>query len=113
MSAPNVDCLYQIPIEFADQGLIDRIVHKLRLRSAIPSINLPNYNTFKHFTSILHDPTNPVVRIAFVGKYVTGGSDAYFSVIQCFEHCQLALHIRLDVLYMESEDLEGPNAMEA
>lgn len=113
ISAPNVSCLYQIPIEFTDQGLLDRIVHKLRLHRPTPHPHVPNYHTFQHFSRVLQDPTNPVVRIAFVGKYITGGSDAYFSVVQCFEHCQIALGVKLEVLYMESEDLEGSHAEEA
>lgn len=113
VGAPNVECLYQIPIEFNDQGLISRIIHKLRLNPAVPPMDVPTYDTFKKFTRILREPTNPVVKIAFVGKYVTGGGDAYFSVLQTLEHCQLALGVNLDVTYMESEDLEGPSAEEA
>lgn len=113
IGAPNVDCLYQIPVEFVDQGLVDRITRKLRLHPTTPAHGVPNYETFQTFAKILRDPSNPTVRIAFVGKYVTGGSDAYFSVLQTFEHCQLALHLKLDVLYMESEELEGPNSEEA
>ncbi|KPI88793.1 putative cytidine triphosphate synthase [Leptomonas seymouri] len=113
IGAPNVSCLYQIPVEFVDQGLIDRIVHKLRLKPSVPPLDVPTYETFKNFIQILQNPTNPKVRIAFVGKYVTGGSDAYFSVLQTFEHCQLALSINIEVLYLESEELEGPNAAEA
>ncbi|KPA75342.1 putative cytidine triphosphate synthase putativeCTP synthase [Leptomonas pyrrhocoris] len=113
IGAPNVPCLYQIPVEFVDQGLIDRIVHKLRLRPSVPPMDVPTYETFKKFTQILQNPANPKVRIAFVGKYVTGGSDAYFSVLQTFEHCQLALGINVEVFYLESEELEGANAEEA
>ncbi|CCW59827.1 unnamed protein product [Phytomonas sp. EM1] len=113
IGAPDVDCLYQIPIEFTDQGLIERIIHKLRLRPARPAVGVPTYESFKHFTKILRNPSNATVRIAFVGKYVSGGSDAYFSVLQTFEHCQLSLHVKLDILYVDSEDLEGVNAEEA
>ncbi|KAK7202174.1 cytidine triphosphate synthase [Novymonas esmeraldas] len=113
IGAPNVSCLYQIPVEFTDQGLIDRVLHKLRLRPSVPPLDVPTYQTFKRFSEILLNPNNPKVRIAFVGKYVTGGSDAYFSVLQCFEHCQLALGINIDVFYLESEELEGANAEEA
>ncbi|ORC89028.1 putative cytidine triphosphate synthase, putative,CTP synthase [Trypanosoma theileri] len=113
IGAPNVDCLYDIPVEFTNEGLINRILHKLRLSPKVPPLDVPTYDTFVKYTKILRDMSNPVVRIAFVGKYVGGGGDAYFSVLQCFEHCQIALGVRLDILYIESEDLEGPNADEA
>ncbi|EPY37220.1 CTP synthase [Strigomonas culicis] len=113
IGAPNVDCLYQIPVEFANQGLMVRLLHKLQLPSRVPPMDVPNYETFKSFVSVLRNPANPTIRIAFVGKYVTGGGDAYFSVLQCFEHCQIALAIKLDILYMESETLEGASAEEA
>ncbi|AYU78342.1 cytidine triphosphate synthase, putative [Leishmania donovani] len=113
IGAPDVNCLYQIPVKFVDQGLIDRLLHKLRLRPNMPPTDAPTYQTFKKFSDILQNPNNQKVRIAFVGKYVTGGSDAYFSVLQCFEHCQLALGINVEVFYLESEQLEGENAEEA
>ncbi|PWV10950.1 putative cytidine triphosphate synthase [Trypanosoma cruzi] len=113
IGAPNVDCLYEIPVEFTNDGLVERLLHKLQLRPKVPVMDVPSYGTYVEYTRILRDMSNPLVRIAFVGKYVTGGGDAYFSVLQCLEHCQIALHVRLDILYVESEMLEGPNAEEA
>ncbi|RNF05689.1 cytidine triphosphate synthase [Trypanosoma rangeli] len=113
IGAPNVDCLYEIPVEFTKDGLVERLLHKLRLHPKVPAADVPSYETYVEYTRILRDMSNPVVRIAFVGKYVTAGGDAYFSVLQCLEHCQIALHVRLDIMYMESEMLEGPNAEEA
>ncbi|CAD2215259.1 CTP synthase [Angomonas deanei] len=114
IGAPNVDCLYRIPVEFQRQGLIERLVQKLKLpKNMVPPLDVPDCDQFNRFSDILRNPSNPTVRIAFVGKYVTGGTDAYFSVLQCFEHCQIALGIKLDILYMESEELEGENAEEA
>ncbi|CCD16887.1 unnamed protein product [Trypanosoma congolense IL3000] len=113
IAAPNVKCLYEVPIEFVNEGLIAQLMHKLDLTKKTPSSGVPRYETYKGYVDILKNVSNPVVRIAFVGKYLKNAGDTYFSVLQCFEHCQIALQVRLDVLYMESEDFEGPNAEEA
>ncbi|CUG67568.1 cytidine triphosphate synthase, putative [Bodo saltans] len=119
IGAHNVPSMYQVPVEFHRQGMVDRVLHKLRLdRSAgMPaldaSVTIPDVNTFAKFANILQNPQNKVVRIGFVGKYVSGGSDAYFSVLQTFEHCCIALEVRLDIVYVDSEMLEGKDAPEA
>ena len=115
IGAHNVSTLYDVPCIFAEQDIVAKVLHKLRLdpTSALPSLSVPTVDTFRRFSEILKCETNPVVRIAFVGKYVGGGSDAYFSVLQTFEHCALALEVKLDIVFVDSEDLEGEDAGKA
>jgi CTP synthase len=115
IGAHNADNLYEVPVMFAEQDIVAKVLYKLRLDSAtaMPQLNVPTINTFRRFAEILKCPTNPVVRIAFIGKYVSGGSDAYFSVLQTFEHCALALEVKLDIVFVDSEDLEGDTADQA
>ncbi|CAJ16071.1 cytidine triphosphate synthase, putative [Trypanosoma equiperdum] len=113
VSAPNVSCLYEVPVVFTKDGLVDRLVEKLRLVKRTPATDVPRIDTYKTYVKILRNMSNPTVRIAFVGKYLQDAGDTYFSVLQCFEHCQIALQVRLDILYVDSEELEGPNADEA
>jgi CTP synthase len=115
IGAHNVNALYEVPIEFHKQGMVDRLLHKLRIdkEGLVPPLDLPNVATFQRFADILNNATNPEVRIGFVGKYVSGGSDPYFSVLQTFEHCCLALEVRIIITYVDSELLEGPHAEES
>jgi len=115
IGAHNVASLYQVPVEFHRQGLVDRLMEKLKLDRSwgIPLAGVPDVNTFARFANILQNTRSQVVRIGFVGKYVSGGSDAYFSVLQTFEHCCIALQVRLDIVYVDSELLEGADAEQA
>jgi CTP synthase len=115
IGAHNAENLYDVPCIFHDQEIVQKVAHKLRLdlAGAMPQLHVPTIETFRRFASILKCKTNPVVRIAFIGKYVTGGTDAYFSVLQTFEHCALALELKLDIVFVDSEDLEGDNAAQA
>ncbi|KAG8342199.1 cytidine triphosphate synthase [Trypanosoma vivax] len=108
--APNVDSLYEIPVRFSREGLVERLIHKLQLDIRPPAMQVPNCSMYEQYSKILRDMSNPVVRIAFVGKYVRGEGDAYFSVLQSFEHCMISLSVRLDYLYVDSEELVGPNS---
>lgn len=109
ISAPNVHCLYDIPITFSDQGLVEQIKKRLKLRLDVrESPDVPNYAMFKKFSSILTGK-GKTVKIAFVGKYVEGGAEAYFSVFQVLEHCQLSLGVQLEIIFLDAVDFVNPS----
>lgn len=113
ISAPNVRCLYDIPITFADQGLISHLKKTLKLRTNTTECNdVPNYEMYKKFSSVLLG-NGKKVKIAFVGKYVEGGAEAYFSVFQALEHCQLNLGVQLEIVFLDAVDfVDGKKAIE-
>jgi len=110
LGAHNLQSLYDVPALLADQGVVDKLRHKLHLDhdfpAVVPPMNFPNVETFKQFSQILRNPTK-MVRIAFVGKYLQHGTDAYFSVLQAFEHCCISLGVGIEFLWIDSTYLEG------
>lgn len=111
VSAPNVTCLYEIPVAFYDQGLLDQIKKFLHLRTdTVKAALVPDYPLYKKYISILQNSMQ-TVKIGFVGKYVDGGSEAYFSVMQTFEHCQIHLGVRLEVVFLDASDFKDVSKM--
>eukprot|EP00744_Colponema_vietnamica_P005056 GILI01007448.1.p1 GENE.GILI01007448.1~~GILI01007448.1.p1 ORF type:complete len:598 (-),score=181.51 GILI01007448.1:158-1951(-) len=113
LDAHNVACLYDIPGSFSEQQIVQKLAHKLRLRESfgevMPPLNFPEPQQWAVFAKSLTNPSK-TIKIAFVGKYLQQGSDAYFSVMQTFEHCCLTLNVGLEFLWIDSELLEGADA---
>lgn len=111
ISAPNVNSLYEVPISFVDQGFIEQIKMVLNLRAnTTPCRDVPSYDDYKKFVSILQSGTEKV-KIGFLGKYTEGGSEAYFSVFQALEHCQLFLQLKMEIVFLDAKDFEDDNKL--
>jgi CTP synthase len=105
--AHNVPTLYDVPAMLDEQQIVPKLLHKFRL-TAPKGTKLPNFPdvaTWRRFAVQLREATRKV-RIAFVGKYVQHGSDAYYSVMQTFEHCCIHVGVRIEFAWVDSEDLE-------
>ncbi|MFC2052204.1 CTP synthase [Chloroflexota bacterium] len=100
---PTVSTIYEVPLALEEQGLGQLIVDKLSLK-AKPS----DLGQWHELVTCLKTPREPV-NIALVGKYVEL-QDAYFSVREAL--CHAALHYGRDVnlLWVQSEDLEKDGA---
>ncbi len=100
---PTVSTIYEVPLALEEQGLGQLIVDKLSLE-AKPS----DLGQWRELVTCLKTPRQPV-NIALVGKYVEL-QDAYFSVREAL--CHAALHYGRDVnlLWVNSEDLEKNGA---
>jgi len=99
IDAPDVDSIYQVPLNFHEQELDRLIVSKLGL--AATPIDL---EAWRGFVERQRSRTE-TVRIALVGKY-TGLKDAYKSVLEALEHSAVAEGVRIELLWIESTDLE-------
>lgn len=84
ISAPDVDTIYQVPINYQDQNLSNRILTKLGFKPKNKDLK-----SWRSFVSIL-SALDKQVKIAIVGKYFTTGdytlSDSYVSVIEALKH---------------------------
>ena len=109
IDAHNVKSLYEVPLVFNSQELPDKLIRRLQLNKVQcgpPPMTFPTIDDFRRYNEILVTGPQKKVSIVFVGKYVKGGGDAYFSVIQAFEHCSLALNVAIQFLWVDSELLE-------
>lgn len=112
IAAPNVDSIYDIPINFERDNLSAKILKKLELKPKNSGDNLE----WKKMARAMKN-SGPIVNIGIVGKYFKTGdyslSDSYISVIEALKHacahnnCQL----KLDWLGMENVKDEDLNKL--
>lgn len=101
ISALDVPTIYEVPLAFHEQGLDELIVNDLGLDQQFPHLELKNW---RELVSTIKDPTGGSVRIAIVGKYVEL-EDSYKSLREALTHAGVANNLRVNVTWIESENL--------
>ncbi len=99
ISAPDVDTIYEVPLQFHSEGLDERIVEKLNIFTGSP-----NLGRWRRMVSTIKGPKEHV-RIAMVGKYVEL-TDSYKSLNEALSHGGIANDCRVEVTYVDSEKIE-------
>ncbi|OMH85787.1 CTP synthase [Zancudomyces culisetae] len=106
------DCssLYHVPILLKDQGLLDVLTEKLQLgKLEIPAqladSGVELWRQWTKFASLKARELEKV-RIAVVGKY-TYLSDSYLSLIKALEHAALNAERHVEILWIESTDMDA------
>lgn len=97
--------LYEIPILLEKEGLAKSICEHLELDAVECDL--------KEWNEMLEKERNSVgnVKIAIVGKYVDHG-DAYLSVSESLRHAAIANQVKMDIKYINSENLTKENLEE-
>ena len=100
ITAKDVECVYEVPLVFHQEGLDERIVEKLNMWTGSP--NLSRWET------IVQTFRNPGdhISIAMVGKYVEL-IDSYKSINEALAHGGFANKCRVDIVHIDSEQLEN------
>ncbi|MCX6718342.1 MAG: CTP synthase [Candidatus Staskawiczbacteria bacterium] len=84
ISAPNVESIYEVPVNFENDNISDRILEKLSLKAKNKDL--------KEWREFVHNIQNPEgeVKIGIIGKYFGSGdfilTDSYISVIESVKH---------------------------
>jgi CTP synthase len=95
----TTDLLYDVPLTLEDSGLGDYIVEQLKLETPEPDLD-----GWRKMTRRMRAAENPV-RIGVVGKYIEL-HDAYMSVKEALFHAASALNHKLEIVWIDSGDLE-------
>src|SRR5207302_1293757 len=101
ISAQDVDTIYDVPIALHDQGLDELIVSALQLGDVAAQSELSNW---RKLVSTIRKPSAGETSIAIVGKYVEL-EDSYKSLREALTHGGVANNLRVDVKWIESEEL--------
>ncbi len=99
ITAKDVECIYEVPLVFHQEGLDERIVEKLNMWTGAPSLS-----KWEKIAQTFKNPRERV-RIAMVGKYVNL-IDAYKSINEALAHGGFANECRVEVDHLDSEQLE-------
>jgi CTP synthase len=99
----DVESIYEVPLVYHQQGLDDYIVEYLGLDAPQPDLS--------EWQSIVQRIKKPEkhVRIGICGKYVNL-KDAYKSIIEAFIHAGAENNVKVDLVWIASEDIKANGA---
>ncbi|KKR50955.1 MAG: CTP synthetase [Candidatus Curtissbacteria bacterium GW2011_GWA1_40_16] len=104
LSAPDVENIYQVPLNFENQGLSEKILKKLNTKPKTSDLADWKVMVNSALTAKKH------AKIAMVGKYFTTGdftlSDAYLSVIESIKHAAACFDIKPKMTWIDSAQIE-------
>lgn len=111
ISAPDVDSIYEIPINFEKDKLGLRIVNHFGLTGA-----KKNFNKWKNLVGRVKNKKLLSVKIGIAGKYFASGAftlaDSYISVIEAVKHAAWANNRRPVITWLNAEGYEkNPRAL--
>lgn len=93
----DVSTIYQIPLVFHEQGLDERVMHRLGLLGR----KAPDLSTWRGLVQRINAPPS-TVKIAVVGKY-TELVDSYKSVQEALIHGGIANNVGVDMSWISSD----------
>jgi CTP synthase len=101
IAAPDVHTIYELPLTLHSQGLDLLLAERLNIWARDPDLSVWR-RTVERYKS----PGRGHVSIALVGKYVHL-RDSYKSLHESLVHAALECDVKLDLDYVDSEELEG------
>jgi len=108
ISAPDIETIYEVPLNFEKDKLSDLILKKLSLRP-----KKSNLNDWRKFVSTIQKVKKPV-KIGIVGKYFGTGnfvlSDSYLSVIESIKHAAYFYKRQPQIDWLNAEEYEQKNS---
>jgi CTP synthase len=101
ITAQDVETIYEVPLAFHEQGLDALITSLLNIKSASTNAELGKW---RELVSTIQEPLSGQVTIGIVGKYVEL-EDSYKSLREALTHGGVANNLKVDVKWIESEEL--------
>lgn len=107
ISAPDVDSIYDVPLNLEKDHIGDLLMDALKLEKTTVEADLDEWREFVEKT---HSDGKPQVTIGIVGKYFDTGdyvlSDAYLSVIEAIKFSAAATGVKVKIEWVNAKDLE-------
>ena len=103
ISAPDVDCIYELPTHLHNEGMDDKIAELLNIWSRAPGLE-----NWEHVVRRIKEPQFETT-IGIVGKY-TRLTESYKSLHEALVHGGIPNDTRVTLQYIESTDLANPEA---
>src|SRR3989344_1025705 len=108
ISAPDVTNIYEVPVNFDDEGLTNRILGKLGLKRKHKDLV-----EWREFVKRVNT-AEKVLKVAIVGKYFSTGdftlTDSYISVIEALKHAAFTEGFKPEIAWVDAgRVLESPD----
>ncbi len=112
ISAPDVDSIYDVPLNFEADGLGDRLLDALHLSKN----KRADFKAWREFVE-RRKTESPEVKIGIVGKYFDTGdfvlSDAYLSVIEALKFSAAEVKAKLSITWINAKNFEKGEDVES
>jgi CTP synthase len=99
ITARDVECIYELPLLFHQQGLDERVAEKLGIWTGAPDLA-----KWERVVQLVRSPRESV-HIAVVGKYVNL-TDSYKSLNEALFHGGIANECKVELAFVDSERIE-------
>lgn len=107
ISSPDVESIYEIPVNFAKEKLGERILNKFGLR--LRDYTKKKLEDWKKLVRVIKTVKKPV-KIAMVGKYFETGKftliDSYISIIEAIKHASWYFKRKPEIQWLSAEAYE-------
>ncbi|MFZ5564206.1 MAG: CTP synthase [Thermodesulfobacteriota bacterium] len=103
ITAKDVDNIYEVPLNFHNEGLDDKIVELLHIWTRAPRLDF-----WENLSAAIKAPKHEVT-IAIVGKY-TNLTESYKSLNEALYHGGFANESRVSLQFVDSETITKENA---
>ncbi|XAO72034.1 MAG: CTP synthase [Acetobacteraceae bacterium] len=107
IAALDIDTIYACPLSYHAEGMDDEVLRYFGL----PADQAPDLRKWEKVVDAIRNPS-ATVRIGIVGKYTTL-LDSYKSLIEALLHGGIAHNVRVQLEWIEAENLEKSGATEA
>jgi len=105
ISAPDVDSIYDVPLNFEKDGFGKVILEQLSLKCSEKT----DFNGWGSFVKKVHEAKDKI-KIGVVGKYFNTGdcvlSDSYISVIEALKHASYNNNVIPEIDWIDAETFE-------
>ncbi len=105
ISAPDIESVYDIPVNFEKEHLTERVLTFFNLKSRRKN----GLKDWKKLTQVIAKE-KPKIKIGIVGKYWSTGdfvlSDVYISVIEAVKHAAWASGVEPELHWLNAEEFE-------
>jgi len=104
ISAPDVESIYEVPLNFEKENILNRILTKFRLK--------PSKKDLTEWKKLVKKIKNPKrkVKIGIAGKYFRSGKftlmDSYISVIEAVKHASFSFEAKPEISWLDTEEYE-------
>jgi CTP synthase len=105
ISAPDVESIYDVPINYEKDGLGDILTDVLNLERRTTDLS-----DWEAYVQKSRNATREL-KVAVVGKYFDTGeftlADSYISVLEALKHSGAHLGVKIQISYINSKDIES------
>jgi CTP synthase len=109
IAAPDIDTIYQIPLDLEKEQMGEKVLKKLGLTSK----KQPDWTGWQQLVTSIKQPRSRVA-IAIVGKYFDSGdfslTDSYLSIYQALIHAGAQLNVGIDITWLDAKKFETNTA---